>query len=118
MQDLAYHCLQKLDIRKIAVTGSVGKTSTRDMIYYILSEKFKTARPEKNYNNEIGVPITIFGLDRSYEAVVFEEGLEHAGDIHRLSRMTRPDTAVITNIGVSHIENLGSRETYSEQSLR
>ena len=117
MQDLAYHCLQKLDIRKIAVTGSVGKTSTRDMIYYILSEKFKTARPEKNYNNEIGVPITIFSLDKSYEAVVFEEGLEHAGDIHRLSRMTRPDTAVITNIGVSHIENLGSRENIFRAKL-
>lgn len=110
MQDLAYHYLQSLDIRKVAVTGSVGKTSTRDMIYYILSERFKTARPEKNYNNEIGVPITIFSLDRSYEAVVFEEGLEYAGDIHRLSRMTRPDLAVITNIGVSHIENLGTRE--------
>ena len=117
MQDLAYHYLQGLDIHKAAVTGSVGKTSTRDLIYYILSQKFKTARPEKNYNNEIGVPLTIFSLDKTYEAVVFEEGLEHAGDIHRLSRMTRPDCAVITNIGVSHIENLGSRENIFKAKL-
>ena len=80
------------------------------MIYYILSQKFRTARPVKNYNNEIGVPLTIFSLDKTYEAAVFEEGLEYPGDIHRLSRMTRPDLAVITNIGVSHIEHLGSRE--------
>lgn len=117
MQDLAYHYLQSLDIHKVAVTGSVGKTSTRDMIYYILSEKFKTARPEKNYNNEIGVPLTIFSLDRSYKAVVFEEGLEYAGDIHRLSRITRPDIAVITNVGVSHIENLGTRENIFKAKL-
>ena len=117
MQDLAYHYLQSLDIKKVAVTGSVGKTSTRDMIYYILSERFKTARPEKNYNNEVGVPITIFSLDSTYEAAVFEEGLEHAGDIHRLSRMTRPDTAVITNVGVSHIENLGTRENIFRAKL-
>jgi len=117
MQDLAYHYLQGLNIHKVAVTGSVGKTSTRDMIYYILSEKFKTARPEKNYNNEIGVPLTIFGLDSTYEAAVFEEGLEYAGDIHRLSRMTRPDICVITNVGVSHIENLGTRENIFKAKL-
>ena len=117
MQDLAYHYLESLNIHKVAVTGSVGKTSTRDMIYYILSQKFRTARPEKNYNNEIGVPLTIFSLDRTYEAAVFEEGLEHAGDIHRLSRMTRPDLAVITNIGVSHIENLGTRENIFKAKL-
>lgn len=117
MQDLAYHYLQGLGLKKVAVTGSVGKTSTRDMIYYILSERFKTGRPEKNYNNEIGVPLTIFSLDSSYEAVVFEEGLEYAGDIHRLSRMTRPDIAVITNVGVSHIENLGSRENIFKAKL-
>ena len=117
MQDLAYHYLESLNIHKVAVTGSVGKTSTRDMIYYILSQKFRTARPEKNYNNEIGVPLTIFSLDRTYEAAVFEEGLEHAGDIHRLSRMTRPDLAVITNIGVSHIENLGTRENIFRAKL-
>ncbi len=110
LQDLAHFYLLSLDIRKVAVTGSVGKTSTRDMIWYILSEMYKTGRPEKNYNNEIGVPLTIFGLDKSYKAVVIEEGLEYAGDIHDLSAITRPDVCVITNIGVSHIENVGSRE--------
>ena len=117
MQDLAYHYLESLGLHKVAVTGSVGKTSTRDMIYYILSQKYRTARPEKNYNNEIGVPLTIFSLDKTYEAAVFEEGLEYAGDIHRLSRMTRPDLAVITNIGVSHIENLGTRENIFKAKL-
>lgn len=117
MQDLAYHYLQSLDIRKIAVTGSVGKTSTRDMVYYIMSEKYKTARPEKNYNNEVGVPLTIFGLDSSYEAVVFEEGLERAGDIHRLSGITRPDVAAITNIGISHLENFKSRDALFQAKL-
>ena len=117
MQDLAHYYLTTLDIEKVAVTGSVGKTSTRDMIWYILSEMHKTARPEKNYNNEIGVPLTIFGLDDSYKAVVIEEGLEYAGDIHRLSAITRPDVCVITNVGVSHIENLGSRENIFKAKL-
>ena len=117
MQDLAHYYLTTLDIKKVAVTGSVGKTSTRDMLWYTLSEMFKTARPEKNYNNEVGVPLTIFSLDSSYKAVVLEEGLEHAGDIHRLSAITRPDVCVITNIGVSHIENLGTRENIFRAKL-
>ncbi len=117
MQDLAHYYLAALDIKKVAVTGSVGKTSTRDMIWYILSELYKTGRPEKNYNNEVGVPLTIFGLDKSYKAVVIEEGLERAGDIHKLSAITRPDVSVITNIGVSHIENLGTRENIFRAKL-
>ena len=117
MQDLAHYYLTTLDIKKVAVTGSVGKTSTRDMLWYTMSEMFKTARPEKNYNNEVGVPLTIFSLDSSYKAVVLEEGLERAGDIHRLSAITRPDVCVITNIGVSHIENLGTRENIFRAKL-
>ena len=117
MQDLAHYYLESLGIKKVAVTGSVGKTSTRDMAWYIMNEMFKTGRPEKNFNNEVGVPLTIFGLDSSYEAVVLEEGLEHAGDIHRLSAITRPDVCVITNIGISHIENLGTRENIFRAKL-
>ncbi len=117
MQDLAHYYLDSLGLKKIAVTGSVGKTSTRDMIWYIMNEMYKTGRPEKNYNNEIGVPLTIFSLDSSYKAVVVEEGLEYAGDIHRLSAITRPDVCVITNIGVSHIENLGTRENIFKAKL-
>ena len=117
MQDLAHYYLTTLDIKKVAVTGSVGTTSTRDMLWYTMSEMFKTARPEKNYNNEVGVPLTIFSLDSSYKAVVLEEGLERAGDIHRLSAITRPDVCVITNIGVSHIENLGTRENIFRAKL-
>ncbi len=117
MQDLAHYYLTTLDIKKAAVTGSVGKTSTRDMLWYTMSEMYKTARPEKNYNNEVGVPLTIFGLDSSYKGVVLEEGLERAGDIHKLSAITRPDVCVITNIGVSHIENLGTRENIFRAKL-
>ncbi len=117
MQDLAHYYLTTLDVKNAAVTGSVGKTSTRDMLWYTLSEMFKTGRPEKNYNNEVGVPLTIFSLDSSYKAVVLEEGLEKAGDIHRLSAITRPDVCIITNIGISHIENLGTRENIFRAKL-
>ena len=117
LEDLAHHYLAGLDIRKAAVTGSVGKTSTRDMLYYILSTKYKTVRPEKNYNNEIGIPLTIFGLDRSCEAVVFEEGLAGPGDIHRLTRITRPNSVCVTNVGVSHLEHFDSREDLKRAKL-
>ena len=104
MQALAKHCLEKLDIRRVAVTGSVGKTTTRDMLYYIMSERYVTGRPIKNFNNQVGVPITVFSFDKGVEAGVFEEGMDHAGEIHRVTNIVRPEVAVITNIGVSHIE--------------
>lgn len=110
MQSLAKYYLDKLGLKKIAVTGSVGKTSTRDMVYYICCEKYKTGRSLANFNNDIGVPLTIFSLDDSMEVAVFEEGMDHAGEIHRLVDITRPDVGIITNIGISHLENLGSRE--------
>jgi UDP-N-acetylmuramoyl-tripeptide--D-alanyl-D-alanine ligase len=117
MQDLAKYYLRKIDVKKISVTGSVGKTTTRDMIYYICSERFKTGRPQKNYNNQVGVPLTIFSLDSSYEMAVFEEGMDNFGQIHRLSDIIRPDTAVITNIGISHIENLKTRENIMKAKM-
>lgn len=110
MQSLAKYYLDKLGLKKIAVTGSVGKTSTRDMVYYICCEKYKTGRSLANFNNDVGVPLTIFSLDDSMEVAVFEEGMDHAGEIHRLVDITRPDVGIITNIGISHLENLGSRE--------
>ncbi|MBQ1407566.1 MAG: UDP-N-acetylmuramoyl-tripeptide--D-alanyl-D-alanine ligase [Eubacterium sp.] len=104
MQALAKHCLEKLDIRRVAVTGSVGKTTTRDMLYYIMSEKYVTGKPIKNFNNQVGVPITVFSFEEGVQAGVFEEGMDHAGEIHRVTNIVRPEVAVITNIGVSHIE--------------
>lgn len=110
MGELAKFYLDSLDVIKVAVTGSVGKTSTRDMIYYVLSEKYICGRNIKNFNNAIGLPLSIFRFDSSMEAVVLEMGMDAFGEIDRLAEIVKPNIAVITNIGVSHIENLGSRE--------
>lgn len=107
--ELAGYYLESLDVKKVAVTGSVGKTSVRDMIYYVLSEKYNCGRNIKNYNNLIGLPLSIFTFDDSIEAVVLEMGMDRFGEIDRLAEIVKPDIAVITNIGMSHIENLGSR---------
>lgn len=107
---LAAYYLSTLDVLKIAVTGSVGKTSVRDMIYYALSEKYVCGRNLKNYNNFIGLPISIFQFDDKTEAVVLEMGMDKFGEIDHLAGIVKPHIAVITNIGMSHIENLGSRD--------
>lgn len=110
MQRLACWYLKKLGLKTVAVTGSVGKTSTRDMVYNILREKYVTGTTTGNYNNDIGVPQTIFTFDDSMEAAVLEIGMDHRYEIHRLVDIIRPDIGIITNVGISHIENLGSRE--------
>ena len=110
LRDLAEGYLARFNIPKCAVTGSVGKTTTKDMIASVLSKRFKTVKTEGNFNNEIGLPRTVFGIDDKTEAAVLEMGMNHFGEISRLSKIVRPNICVITNIGVSHIENLGSRE--------
>ncbi len=110
LADLAEYYRGLFDIFVVAVTGSVGKTTTKDIIYSVLRQKFKTLKTEGNFNNEIGVPLTIFRIDETTEALVLEMGMNHFNEIHRLSKIGRPDIAVITNVGYSHIENLGSRE--------
>ncbi len=110
LQAMTRYYLDKTGMKKLAITGSVGKTSTRDMAYQILSQRYKTGRPIKNYNSDVGIPLTVFGFDEDVEIAVLEEGMEHMGEIHRLVDMTRPDVAIITNVGVTHIENVGTRE--------
>ena len=110
MQLLAKYYLEKLNLKKVTVTGSVGKTSTRDMVYSILSEKYKTGTTVGNLNSDYGVPLTIFSFDDSMEAAVLEIGMDRFGEIHRLVNMIRPEVGLITNVGISHVENLGSRE--------
>ena len=111
LQALASYYLECLPLKKkIAVTGSVGKTSTRDMLYYAASTSFKTGRNPKNFNNYFGLPLSIMDFEPDTEVAVLEMGMASAGEIETLARIARPDIAVITNIGVSHIENLGSRE--------
>ena len=110
-------CLQKLakykrslyDIPVIAVTGSAGKTSVKDMIYSVLSTKYNVLCTRGNLNNHLGVPFTILGL-KDHNLLIVEMGMNHAGELHNLSDIARPTISVITNIGTSHIGNLGSRE--------
>lgn len=111
LQDLAAYYLRTLPLKhKVAVTGSVGKTSTRDMMYYIASMKYKTGRNVKNFNNGFGLPLSILEFAPDTEAAVLEMGMDNFGQIETLARIVEPDIALITNIGISHIENLGSRE--------
>ena len=117
MECLAKYYLDKIDVRRTAVTGSVGKTSTRDMLYYILSEKYRTGRPQKNYNNLVGVPLTVFSFDSDLEMAVFEEGMDMPGMIHDETWIARPETAIITNIGISHMERLGSQENIRKAKM-
>lgn len=94
----------------IGVTGSVGKTSTKELISSVLSQKYRVHKTSGNFNNELGVPLTLFGLEESHEAAVIEMGISGFGEMTRLSKMVRPDISVITNIGYCHLENLGDRD--------
>ena len=117
-------CLQKLakykrslyDIPVIAITGSVGKTSVKDIIYSVLSSKYKVLCTNGNLNNHIGVPLTILSL-QDEEVLIVEMGMNHAGELHTLSNIAKPTMGVITNVGTAHIGNLGSRENILKAKL-
>ncbi len=108
--DLARWYRGRFDIPVIGVTGSVGKTTTKETIAAVLGARFRTLKTQGNFNNHLGVPLTIFGLDSSCEAAVIEMGMNHPGEIRYLTGIARPTMAVITNIGDAHLENMGSRE--------
>ena len=109
IQELAKYKRSLYDIPVIAVTGSVGKTSVKDIIYHVVSSQYKTLCTSGNMNNHIGLPFTILGL-KDHEALIVEMGMNHLGEIDVLSNIARPTIGVITNIGTAHIGNLGSRE--------
>lgn len=117
IRDIAEFYRIQLDIQIVAVTGSVGKTSTKDMLNSVISQSFNTFATKGNFNNEIGVPLTIFQLDSSYSKAVVEMGMSNLGEISRLTKIAKPQVAVITNIGTSHIGNLGSRENILKAKL-
>ena len=108
--ELARYYKKLFPIPFIAVTGSVGKTTTKDMTAAVLGARFRVHKTEGNFNNDIGVPLTLLRLEAQHEVCVVELGMDHAGEIDNLARLVEPDMALITNIGDAHIENLGSRE--------
>ncbi len=108
--DIAHGYRKMFSIPFVGLTGSVGKTTSKGMIYSVVNKKFKTLRTAGNLNNEIGVPKTLFCLEDYHEAAVIEMGMNHFGEISRLSKTVVPSIGVITNVGTAHIENLGSRE--------
>lgn len=110
LQSLAANYRSSLTPRIVGITGSNGKTSTKDFTHGILSQRFRTAKTEGNKNNHIGVPLTLLSLDSGHEAAVVEIGMNHPGEIAPLAAMTKPSAAIITNIGVAHIEFMGSIE--------
>lgn len=110
LKDIAECYRRKLDIRIVGITGSVGKTSTKEFIAGVLTERLNVLKTEGNFNNEIGVPLTLLRIRENHEAAVVEMGISDFGEMHRLSKMVRPDVCVITNIGQCHLENLKTRE--------
>ena len=110
MQDLATKYRKKLDIQVVGITGSNGKTTTKDIVYSLLSAKAKTLKTEGNYNNHIGLPYTLLNVTDEEKFVVLEMGMSSLGEIRRLGEISSPDYAIITNIGDSHIEFLKTRD--------
>jgi len=99
-----------LDVTAVAITGSTGKTCTKDFLTSIMSRSARVASPRGSYNNEIGVPLTILGAHERDTVLIVEMGARHVGDIERLAGMVKPDAGIITNIGVTHLEEFGSRD--------
>ena len=108
--DLTAYYRDLFDIPYVGITGSVGKTTTKDMIASVLSQKYNTLWTDGNYNNEVGVPLTMFRIEDYHEAAVIEMGMNHFGELDRIATAVRPHIGVISNVGVAHIGLLGSRE--------
>lgn len=115
--DIARYFRSKFSPVVVGVTGSVGKTTSKEFIALALSSKYKTLKTEGNLNNDIGMPFTLLKMNSRTEAAVIEMGMNHRGEIRKLSEVSKPDICVITNIGYSHIENLGSRENILIEKL-
>ncbi|MHB0913018.1 MAG: UDP-N-acetylmuramoyl-tripeptide--D-alanyl-D-alanine ligase [Armatimonadota bacterium] len=112
--ELAAYYRSKFDVRVIGITGSVGKTTTKEMLASILERKWNVLKNEMNYNNEIGVPLTLFRLERGHDVVILEMAMRGLQEIRRLAQIARPRIGIITNIGMSHIERLGSQSAIAE----
>ncbi|WP_026574172.1 UDP-N-acetylmuramoyl-tripeptide--D-alanyl-D-alanine ligase [Bacillus sp. UNC438CL73TsuS30] len=117
LQELARSYRQELDIKVVGITGSNGKTTTKDLTAGLLSTQYKVQKTEGNYNNQIGLPLTILGLEEDTQIAVLEMGMSGSGEIEFLTKLACPDAVVITNIGESHLLDLGSREGIAEAKL-
>jgi len=116
LQKIAKYKRQMYNIPLIGVTGSVGKTSTKDILASVMSKKYNTLKTIGNYNNHIGLPLTILGL-KDHTAAVIEMGMNHLGEISKLTNIAKPTMSVITNVGTAHIGELGSRENILKAKL-
>ncbi len=110
LKDIAEFYREQLDCQIIGITGSVGKTSTKEIIASVLSEKFNVLKTEGNFNNEIGMPLTLLKIRDEHEVAVIEMGISFFDEMRRLSKVSKPDVCVITNIGTCHLENLNDRD--------
>ncbi|MCA1057075.1 UDP-N-acetylmuramoyl-tripeptide--D-alanyl-D-alanine ligase [Rossellomorea aquimaris] len=117
LQSLANQYRHQLDLKVVGITGSNGKTTTKDMVASLLSTKYKVHKTQGNYNNHIGLPLTILALPEDAEVAVLEMGMSGFGEIELLSEISQPDAAIITNIGESHLQDLGSREGIAKAKL-
>ncbi len=117
LQELARVYRHELPVKVVGITGSNGKTTTKDMTASLLSVNYKVQKTEGNFNNEIGLPLTVLGLDQDTDIAVLEMGMSARGEIEFLTKLASPDAVVITNIGESHLLDLGSREAIAEAKL-
>ena len=115
--DLARFYRKKLGIKVVGITGSTGKTSTKDLVAAFLSGKYRVFKTQGNFNNEIGLPLMIFELSKDYDIAVLEMGTSNFGEINRLASIAIPDVAAITNVGVAHIEYLKTRENILKEKM-
>ena len=116
-QTLAQYYKQKIAPKTVAITGSNGKTTTKDMTASVLAQKYRTYKTQGNYNNDLGVPYTMLHMPDDTEVLLLEMGMDHAGEIHFLSQLGQPDVAAITLIGEAHLENLGSRKNIAKAKM-
>ena len=110
LRQIAAFYRSQREIPVVGITGSVGKTSTKEFVASVLAQKYKTHKTMGNFNNEVGVPLTLFAMPEDAECAVVEMGINHFGEMHRLSEIARPDICVMTNIGQCHLEYLGDRD--------
>ncbi|MBQ8518660.1 MAG: UDP-N-acetylmuramoyl-tripeptide--D-alanyl-D-alanine ligase [Agathobacter sp.] len=110
LKKIAAFYRQSLPIKVVGITGSVGKTSTKEMIASVIAQKYRVHKTAGNFNNEIGLPLTVFGIRSEHEVAILEMGISDFDEMHRLSTVANPDICVITNVGLCHLENLGTRD--------